>query len=81
MAELDDLSRQMKKVLMERGELTHHLGYGRGDPKPDAQSNHRNGTTPKTVLTEGGPIPLVIPRDQAGTFEPMLVPNNARRLH
>ena len=31
--ELDDLFRQMKKVLMERvlaGELTHHLGYGHG---------------------------------------------------
>src|SRR5436305_7384447 len=82
MAELDDLFRQMKKVLMERalsGELTHHLGYGRGDPKPAEQTNHRNGTTPKTVLTEDGAIPLAIPRDRAGTFEPLLVPKNARR--
>jgi putative transposase len=83
MAELDDLFRQMKKVLMERalsGELTHHLGYGRGDPKPADQRNHRNGTTPKTVLTEDGAIPLAIPRDRDGTFEPVLVPKNARRL-
>jgi putative transposase len=83
MAELDDLFRQMKKVLMERalaGELTHHLGYGRGEPKPSEQANHRNGTTPKTVLTEDGAIPLAIPRDRAGTFEPVLVPKNARRL-
>ena len=83
MAELDELFRQMKKVLMERalsGELTHHLGYGRGEPKPEAQPNHRNGTTPKTVLTEDGAIPLAIPRDRAGTFEPVLVPKNARRL-
>src|SRR4051812_24751196 len=83
MAELDDLFRQMKKVLMERalsGELTHHLGYGRGEPKPPEQTNHRNGTTPKTVLTEDGAIPLAIPRDRAGTFEPVLVPKNARRL-
>jgi putative transposase len=83
MAELDDLFRQMKKVLMERalsGELTHHLGYGRGEPKPADQLNHRNGTTPKTVLTEDGAIPLAIPRDRAGTFEPVLVPKNARRL-
>ena len=83
MAELDDLFRQMKKHLMERalsGELTHHLGYARGEAKPVEQSNHRNGTTPKTVLTEDGAIPLAIPRDRAGTFEPVLVPKNARRL-
>ena len=83
MAELDDLFRQMKKVLMERalsGELTHHLGYARGEAKPATQPNHRNGSTPKTVLTEDGALPLAIPRDRAGTFEPVLVPKNARRL-
>src|SRR6266550_5795478 len=83
MTELDELFRQMKKHLMERalsGELTHHLGYGRGEAKPAEQPNHRNGTTPKTVLTEDGAIPLAIPRDRAGTFEPQLIPKNARRL-
>lgn len=81
--EVDGLFRQMKKHLMERilaGELTHHLGYGRGEEKPPAQMNHRNGSTPKTVLTDDGAIPLAIPRDRAGTFEPLLVPKNARRL-
>jgi putative transposase len=83
MPELDELFRQMKKVLMEKalaGELTHHLGYARGAPKPADQPNYRNGTTPKTVLSEDGAIPLAIPRDRAGTFEPQLVPKNARRL-
>ena len=83
LGEMDELFRQMKKALMERalaGELTHHLGYGPGEAKPPAQPNHRNGTTPKTVLTEDGAIPLAIPRDRAGTFEPRLVPKNARRL-
>lgn len=82
-AEVDELFRQMKKVLMERilaGELTHHLGYGPGEGKPPEQANQRNGTTPKTVLTEDGPIPLAVPRDRAGTFEPQLVPKHARRL-
>lgn len=77
------LFRRMKKVLMERilsGELTHHLGYGRGEEKPEGAGNHRNGTTPKTVLTDDGAIPLSIPRDRAGTFLPQLVPKNARRL-
>ena len=83
MGEVDELFRQMKKALMERvlaGELTHHLGYAPGAAKPADQPNHRNGTTPKTVLTEDGAIPLAIPRDRAGTFAPLLVPKNARRL-
>ncbi len=81
--EVEDLFRQMKKTLMERmlsGELTHHLGYAPGEAKPANQPNHRNGTTPKTVLTDDGAIPLAIPRDREGTFEPQLIPKNARRL-
>lgn len=66
--DVDELFRQMKKALMERvlrGELTHHLGYASGAPKPATTRNHRNGSTPKTVLTEEGAIPLAIPRGNA----------------
>lgn len=82
-AEVEDLFRQMKKALMERilaGELTHHLGYPPGEANPSGQGNHRNGTTPKTVLTEDGPIPVAIPRDRAGTFTPQFIPKHVRRL-
>jgi putative transposase len=44
--ELDELFRRMKQSLMERvlrGELTHHLGYKPGQPKPEGQRNQRNG--------------------------------------
>jgi transposase-like protein len=81
--DVDALFRQMKKALMERilgAELTHHLGYAPGEPKPAAQPNHRNGTTPKTVVTDDGALPLAIPRDRAGTFTPQLVPKGVRRL-
>jgi transposase-like protein len=81
--DVDALFRQMKKALMERilgAELTHHLGYAAGEPKPAAQPNHRNGTTPKTVVTEDGALPLAIPRDRAGSFTPQLVPKGVRRL-
>src|SRR5690349_17799556 len=81
--EVEELFRQMKKALMERilaGDVTHHRGYASGEPEPADQPNHRNGTTPKTVLTEDGAIPLAIPRDREGTFEPRLIPKNARRL-
>lgn len=81
--ELEVLLRRMQKALVERmlnAELTHHLGYARGDAKPPAQENCRNGTTPKTVITDTGALPLAVPRDRAGSFEPQLVPKNVRRL-
>jgi putative transposase len=81
--DVDALFRQMKQALMERilgAELTHHLGYAPGEAKPATQPNHRNGTTPKTVVTEDGALPLAIPRDRAGTFTPQLVPKGVRRL-
>src|SRR5689334_9329100 len=81
--DLEALFRRMKKALAERilgAELTHHLGYGPGEAKPAAQPNHRNGTTPKTVLTDDDSVTLEIPRDRAGTFEPRLIPKHVRRL-
>ena len=74
---------EMLKAVLERGlqaELTEHLGYGKHDPAGQGSGNSRNGTTPKTVLTEIGPVPLEIPRDRAGTFTPTLVPKGERRL-
>ncbi len=81
--DLAALFRFMQKRLAERilaGELTEHLGYAAGEPKPAGQTNHRNGTTPKTVLTESGALPLEIPRDREGSFQPQLVPTGVRRL-
>ena len=72
-----------KKALIERAlgaELSHHLGYPPGAEKPDEVSNHRNGVTRKTVLTEGGPLRIDIPRDREGGFEPILIPKHERRF-
>src|SRR5687768_5018850 len=80
---LEPLFRAMKKALIERvlgAELTAHLGYAPGAAKPADQPNHRNGTTPKTVVTDDGALPLEIPRDRAGTFTPQVVPKHVRRL-
>ena len=80
--EVEDAIRRYKKALLERAlgaELTHHLGYAPG-ATPDAAGNHRNGTTPKTVLTDDGSVHLEVPRDRAGTFEPVLIPKHARRF-
>jgi putative transposase len=80
--ELDAAVRRFKKAIIERalgGELTHHLGYPPGGSKPDT-TNHRNGTSGKTVLTDDGPLALDVPRDREGTFEPRLIAKHARRF-
>ena len=74
---------QLTKIILERAleeERSEHLGYERGDPAGRGSGNSRNGTSPKRVLTELGPVDLDIPRDRAGTFEPQLVPKHATRL-
>jgi putative transposase len=82
-ADLEAAMRRFKKALLERalgGELTHHLGYPPRGTRPEATTNHRNGTSGKTVLTDDGSLDLDIPRDRDGTFEPQLLPKHARRF-
>ena len=77
------LFRHLKKALLERAlgaELSAHLGYEKGDRSGRGTGNSRNGHSSKTVLGEDGPIPLAVPRDRNGTFEPALVPKGATRL-
>ena len=77
------LFRELKKALMERAlgaELTHHLGYEKGDRAGHGSGNSRNGHSAKTVLSEDGEIELAIPRDRAGSFEPRIVPKGVTRL-
>ncbi|MGZ8803138.1 MAG: IS256 family transposase [Mycobacterium sp.] len=74
---------ELVKAVLERGlaaELTGHLGYEVGDPSGRGSGNSRNGSTPKTVSTEVGPVGVNTPRDRAGSFEPGLVPKGQRRL-
>src|SRR5215813_5646295 len=80
----DGLLKQLTKTVLETAldqELTEHLGHERnGTPDPDT-GNVRNGTRPKTVLTEAtGQVQIDVPRDRAGTFEPQIVKKRQRRL-
>ncbi len=61
--ELDEVFRTLKRAMTERilrAELTDHLGYPEGGDRPLGEGNARNGTTPKTVLTDAGALPLAI---------------------
>lgn len=82
-AEVEAATRRFKQALIERvlgAELSHHLGYPPGAAKPVDTSNHRNGTSGKTVLTDDGPVDIAVPRDRQGTFAPQLIPKHERRF-
>jgi putative transposase len=77
------LLQQLTKRLYERvleGEMTHHLGYPPKAPEGRNTGNSRNGKTTKTVKTDRADIPLAIPRDRNGEFEPQIVKKHQRRL-
>ncbi len=44
------------------------------------KSNHRNGYSKKTVLTETSKIDIKVPRDREGTFDPKLIARYRRRF-
>src|SRR3954453_2452229 len=72
----EGLFHRLKGALMERmleAEMSSHLGYERGEKRPEGAENARNGHTAKVVKTETGPVDIRIPRDRAGTFEPKVV--------
>ena len=80
---VNDISMAFKRALIERAlgaELSHHLGYRPGADKPDDSTNHRNGASAKTVLTDTGALRIEVPRDRHGSFEPLLVPKHERRF-
>jgi transposase-like protein len=81
--DLETMFRSLKKAVIERAmnaEMTGHLGYGPGEEKPEDQSNHRNGTSGKTVITDDGPIRIEVPRDREGSYEPQLIGKHERRF-
>jgi putative transposase len=74
---------QLTKRLVERAmevELTDHLGYESHREPPGGAGNTRNGSMPKTLSTEHGPVSLSTPRDRDGSFEPKIVRKRQRRF-
>jgi hypothetical protein len=76
---LADLTRRLVERALS-AELTEHLGYEPHQEPPGGTGNTRNGSTPKTLVTEHGPVPIKTPRDRKGTFEPQIVRKGQRRF-
>jgi transposase-like protein len=82
---LDDagLMKELKIKLVERmlgAELTTHLGYEEGNDAPAGQNKRRNGTSAKVLKGHNGEMPIAVPRDRDGSFEPELVKKGQTRI-
>ena len=79
----DGLMKELKIKLMERmlgAELTAHLGYEDGKDAPADQVNRRNGSSAKRLKGQDGELPIAVPRDRDGSFEPELVKKGQTRI-
>ena len=81
--QLEDIFQKFKKAFIQQAlgaQLSHHLGYPPGLVKPEGASNHRNGKSAKSVLTDTAALAIEVPRERAGSFEPQLIGKQERRF-
>jgi transposase-like protein len=81
----DGLLKQLTKTVLEaalNAEMTEHLGHEKHQAEAGrASTNVRNGTRTKTVVSDAvGEVEVAVPRDRAGSFEPVIVKKRQRRL-
>jgi len=78
----EGLLKHLTKLVVERAleaELSEHLGHGKHESVANDTGNTRNGKSRKTLKGEFGELPIEIPRDRHGSFEPKLVPKHQTR--
>src|SRR6266478_4671088 len=77
------LLKQLTKQLLERAmaaELTDHVGYEKHDAEGDHSGNSRNGQSAKTIKGTFGSMPIEVPRDRNGSFEPQIIEKHQTRF-
>lgn len=77
------LLRQLTKQLLERAmaaEMTGHVGYEKNDVAGNNSGNSRNGASNKTIKGTFGTLPIEVPRDRNGTFEPKIIGKHQTRF-
>jgi len=76
------LLKQLTKAVVERAleaEMAEHLGHNKHESVINPSGNTRNGKSKKTLKGEFGELPIEIPRDRHGSFEPQLIPKHQTR--
>ncbi len=79
-----EMLKALTKTVIETAldeEMADHLGYDKHEVSGRGSGNSRNGTRPKTVLTDNvRPVQVEVPRDRDGSFDPVIVKKRQRRL-
>jgi len=75
---LQGLTKQIIEAALE-AELDAHLADAHQGAAQDGRRNERNGRRSKKVATEVGPVQVMVPRDRAGSFAPVVVAKSSRR--
>jgi putative transposase len=76
------LLKLLTKKLVERAlqaEMAEHLGHAKNDAVANPAGNTRNGKSKKTLKGDFGELPIEIPRDRHGSFEPQIVTKHQTR--
>lgn len=79
----EGLLKELTKRLLEKAmdsELTHHLGYEKYSPAGKKSGNSRNGKSSKKIKGDFGEIPIEVPRDRNGDFNPQIIPKHQTRF-
>src|SRR4051794_22563718 len=79
----DGLLSQVTKAVLERAlgeELTAHRGKEKPAPGGGGWGTSRNGSPPKTLLTDVGAVDWGVPGARAGIFAPKIVRKGQPRL-
>ena len=76
------MKESFKDILQEllEAEMDATLGYSKNQKGNLKCSNKRNGHSQKTLKSQFGEIPIDIPRDREGEFEPKLIPKYQRDI-
>ena len=74
--------KQLTKAIVERAlqaEMAAHLGHDKHEAVANESGNTRNGSSAKTLKGDFGALPIDIPRDRDGSFEPQLIAKHQTR--
>ena len=74
--------KQLTKAIVERAlqdELAIHLGHDKHEAVANEHGNTRNGSSAKTLKGDFGALPIDIPRDRDGSFDPQLIAKHQTR--
>lgn len=83
---VNDISSYLREIFkdliqeMLEAEIETQLGYCKNDSENKATDNSRNGYSSKTIKSEYGQMPIQIPRDRNGEFQPKIVPKYQRNV-